>query len=409
MFPRRKSTLMTFWKHCLAVGALFSAVLAPGATLRPPEAPREASVHLASRSIRFGQGTSQSDLSVVFSTAGAGPRFLGNGELRPSVTRPGFYEAGYAIMDSSSGTPRRVEAGTMFVAMPENDHDDDTVPDTADLSAMVDLFLMAEAVPNAASLATRLSRTNFFIHLRREGNSGLGEFAADLLPDDELTGDYEVLHAEGSVVYRRTDAGGLLDFFLSNAITNAPATARLTNAETIRTSAFRLRVSPSRRVGVAPATLTRVENLHAKRLRSVSVYRGEVTLSDGREETAVPDFRSWVMQIDDPNDQNENGVADFSDTLRPYLAVQPHRVITALGETVSFSVVVLGTGPFSFAWQQSGHDLSNPTADTTGRVLTLPSIVDGDLGSYRVYVSNAAGTVVSDSASLSLRQDVIFK
>ena len=407
MFSPEKIPLMIFWKNCLTFGVLISAVLAPAATVRPPEAPQEAGVNLACRSIRLGHGTSKSDLSLVFSTAGTGRRHLGNGELRPSLARPGFYEASYAVMDSSSGSPRRVEAGTIFAAIPEADHDGDTVPDPADLSAPVDMFLNAEAVPNAASLATRLSQTNFSIHLWREGNSELGEFATDLLPDEELYGDYEVLHAAGSVIYRRTDAGSLLDFYLSNAITNAPASARVTDVDTVYTAAFRLRVSPARRVQVASSVLARVENLHTKGRRLGGLYRGEVTLSDGRAETAAPDFRSWVMQVDDPNDRNENDVPDFSDTLRPYIAVQPRRVITALGDTVSFSVEVIGTGPFSFAWQQSGHDLSNSTADTMGSVLTLPNITGDDLGSYRVYVSNAAGTVVSDSASLSVRHEVL--
>ncbi len=395
---------MKNWMICLTLSAVATVATA---AVRPPEAPQEANVNLASRSLRLGSGTSKSDLSVVFSTAGAGRRHFGNGELRPSAARPGFYEAGYAVLDAGSGTPRRVESGTVFVAIPESDHDGDTVPDTADLSAPVDLFLSAEAVPNTASLATRLSRTNFSIHLRREGNSELGEFATDLLLDEEMYGEYEVLHAAGSVIYRRTDAGSLLDFYLSNAITNAPAAARLADTDTVRTSAFRLLVSPARRVLVAPAVLTRVENSRAKGRRLASVYRGEVRLSDGRDETAAADFRSWIMQIEDQNDQNENGVADFSDILRPYIAGPPRRVITTLGETVSFSVVVAGTGPFTFAWQQSGHDLSNPAVDATGRVLTLPNITDDDLGSYRVYVSNAAGTVVSDSASLSVRREVL--
>lgn len=395
---------MKNWMICLTLGAVVTVATA---AVRPPEAPQEANVNLASRSLRLGGGTSKSDLSVVFSTAGTGRRHFGNGELRPSAARPGFYEAGYAVLDGSSGTPRRVEAGTIFVAIPESDHDGDTVPDTTDLSAPVDLLLSAEAVPNAAILATRLSRTNFSIHLRRAGNSELGEFATDLLLDEEMYGEYEVLHAAGSVIYRRTDAGSLLEFYLSNAITNAPAAARLADTDTVRTTAFRLRVSPTRRVLVAPAVLTRVDNRRAKGRRLAGIYRGEVTLSDGRAETAAADFRSWVMQVDDPNDRDENSVPDFSDTLRPYLAVQPRRVITALGETVTFSVEVIGTGPFSFAWQQSGHDLSNSTADTTGRVLNLPGITSDDLGSYRVYVSNAAGTVVSDSASLSVRHDVL--
>ncbi len=385
---------------CLTFGAVVAVATAAS---RPPEAPQAASVNLASRSIRLGTGTGVSSLSVVFSTAGAGGRFFGNGELRPSVSRPGFYEAGYAILDGSSSPARRIEAGTVFVAIPEADADGDTVPDTADLSASVNLFLNAEAVPNAASLANRVSQPNFSLHLLRDGNSEIGGFTTDLIDDEELNGDYEVLHAEGSVIYRRTETGALLDFSLSNSTTNAPATARVLDTDTVRTSAFSLRVNPARRVRVAPATLVRVGVPLAKAISLNNIYRGEATFSDGWDETSVSDFRSWVMQITDTNDRNENGVANFSDTLPPYIAVQPRRVIATSGNTVSLSVTVLGTGPFTFAWQQNGHDLSNPGAEASSRVLTLPNVTLDDAGSYRVYISNAAGTVVSESTSLSVR------
>lgn len=391
---------MKNWMTCLTFGAVVTVTTA---AVRPPEAPLEANVNLASRSIRLGSGAGSSGHSVVFTTAGAGGRFFGNGELRPSISRRGFYEAGYAVLDSSRGTPVRVEAGTVFVAIPEADADGDTVPDSADLSASVDLFLNAEAVPNAASLASRLSRSNFSIHLLRAGNSEAGGFTTDLIPEEELSGEYKVLHAEGSVIYRRTENGALLDFSLSNATTNANAIARVIDADAVRTSAFRLRVRPARSVRVGPATLVRVERGFEKGILPAHVYRGEVTFSDGWDETAVSDFRSWVMQISDANDSNRNGVPNFSDTLLPYIAVQPRRVITALGGTVSLSVVVLGTGPFTFEWQQNGHGLSNPGANVTNRVLTLPNVTADDAGSYRVYISNSAGTVVSESTSVSVR------
>lgn len=404
MFLRTKnSELMKNWMTCLTFGA---AVAVATAASRPPEAPQEAGVNLACRSIRLGQGTSKSDLSVVFSTAGAGARSFGNGELRPSVARPGFYEAGYVILDSGSGTPRRVETGTVFVAIPELDGDGDTVPDPADFSAPVEMALSAEAVPNAASLNTRVSQPNFTLRLLREGYSELGEFGTDLIADADLSGEYEVLHAEGPVIYRRTETGALLDFALSNATTNASTTARVLDVDTVRTAAFRLKVSPTRRVRVSPAVLSRVEDLRTlleKGRREASAYRGEVSFSDGWDETAVSDFRSWVMEISDPNDRNENGIANFSDTLLPYIAVQPRRVIATTGSTVSFSVTVLGAGPFTFNWQQNGHELFNSAVDAGSRVLTLPNVTPEDAGSYRVYISNAAGTVVSESTSLSVR------
>ena len=62
--------------------------------------------------------------------------------------------------------------------------------------------------------------------------------------------------------------------------------------------------------------------------------------------------------------------------------------------------MVVGTGPFTYEWQQNGHDLSSP-ADATQRVLVIPNAGLEDKGSYRVRISNAAGSVWSDSTSVS--------
>lgn len=381
---------MKLWKKCLMVGLLIAAVNIHG---RPPGPSQEAGIDLTSLSIRLGRAEGKSPLSVVFTTVGGGARLFGNGELRPSASRPGFYEAGYAIFDDNDGTPRRIEAGVIYVAIPAADSDSDTVPDTADLSAAVDVSLDGEAVPNAASADRRVTQPGFSLRLVRAADSETGYFDTDLIPTESLGGDYSVLHAEGTLAYRRTDAGALLDFDLSNAVTNATGVARVVDSNTVRVSSFRFRASPSRRVRVVPATL----------IRSGNVYRDEVTVSDGLTETAAADFRTWVLQVRDENDSDANGVPNLSDILPPFIAVQPRRAITDVGETVSFSVVVSGPGPFTFEWHQNGHALSNTGADATARVLVIPNVTLDDRGSYRVRVSNAAGSIFSDSTSLSFK------
>jgi hypothetical protein len=42
-------------------------------------------------------------------------------------------------------------------------------------------------------------------------------------------------------------------------------------------------------------------------------YAGYVYFADGEPSTAAPDYRLWVLSIDDPNDANANGIPDFSD------------------------------------------------------------------------------------------------
>lgn len=402
---------MKLLKKCLVVGGVFAVAFASSAA-RPPQAAQEASVSLACRSIRLSSATEgtvgllPSSRIVVFSTLGTGARFFGNGEFRPSTTRPGFYEAGYAIGDLIEGAFVRAESGSLFVPIPDGDANGDALPDTADSTAAVDMTLQGEVVP--IGNGPRVSKAIVTLHLMRAAGDDSGSFSVDLIGEETLTrglvqespfvGTYSVLHVEGGLAYQRTDAGALLNFDLSNTVSNSTAVSRLTDMDNVRISAFRMHVNgnrtatmvESRTVRVAPTVLTRSRN----------VYSGAASLSDGLTETTPPDFRNWFMQITDRNDTNLNEVPDFSDTLAPYMAVQPSRQIVAVGGTVTLSVVVIGTGPFTYEWQQNGHGLSSPV-DATQRVLVIPNADLDDKGSYRVRISNAAGSIWSDSTSVS--------
>ena len=394
---------MKLLKKCLVVGGVFAVAFAASAA-RPPQAAQEASVSLACRSIRLSSATEgtvgllPSSRIVVFSTPGPGARFFGNGEFRPSTTRPGYYEAGYAIGDLVEGSMVHAESGSLFVPIPDGDANGDTLPDTADWTAAVDMTLQGEVIPSGSG--PRVSKAIVTLHLMRAAGDDSGTFSVDLIDKETLTrgliqespfvGTYSVLHVEGGLTYQRSDTGALLNFDLSNTISNATAVSRITDLNNVRISAFRMRVSDNRTVRVASTVLS----------RSGNVYRGAASLSDGLTETTPPDFRNWFMQITDQNDTNLNEVPDFSDTLAPYVAVQPSRQIVAFGGTVTLSVVVVGTGPFTYEWQQNGHGLSSP-ADATQRVLVIPNADLADKGSYRVRISNAAGSVWSDSTSVS--------
>lgn len=394
---------MKLLKKCLVVGGVFAVAFAASAA-RPPQAAQEASVSLACRSIRLSSATEgtvgllPSSRIVVFSTPGPGARFFGNGEFRPSTTRPGYYEAGYAIGDLVEGSLVHAESGSLFVPIPDGDANGDTLPDTADWTAAVDMTLQGEVIPSGSG--PRVSKAIVTLHLMRAAGDDSGTFSVDLIDKETLTrgliqespfvGTYSVLHVEGGLTYQRSDTGALLNFDLSNTISNATAVSRITDLNNVRISAFRMRVSDNRTVRVASTVLS----------RSGNVYRGAASLSDGLTETTPPDFRNWFMQITDQNDTNLNEVPDFSDTLAPYVAVQPSRQIVAFGGTVTLSVVVVGTGPFTYEWQQNGHGLSSP-ADATQRVLVIPNADLADKGSYRVRISNAAGSVWSDSTSVS--------
>jgi Immunoglobulin I-set domain len=88
----------------------------------------------------------------------------------------------------------------------------------------------------------------------------------------------------------------------------------------------------------------------------------------------------------------------------PSIVSQPVGTAVAVGATASFRVVADGTGPLGYQWQRDGADISGATAAS----YALASLAESDSGaSFRVVVSNRAGSVTSASASLTVTTDPI--
>ena len=68
------------------------------------------------------------------------------------------------------------------------------------------------------------------------------------------------------------------------------------------------------------------------------------------------------------------------------------------GKTATFSVAADGTPPLQYQWKKDGVDIPGATAAT----LVLTNVKASDAGVYTVYVSNAAGGVLSDGATLTV-------
>lgn len=83
----------------------------------------------------------------------------------------------------------------------------------------------------------------------------------------------------------------------------------------------------------------------------------------------------------------------------PVITRQPAAVSVAAGAAASFAVEASGSAPLRYQWQREGADIAGATAAT----YTLPAAAAGDSGArFRVRVANAAGSVLSDSATLTL-------
>ena len=86
-------------------------------------------------------------------------------------------------------------------------------------------------------------------------------------------------------------------------------------------------------------------------------------------------------------------------TVAPTITTQPASQTVAAGQTATFSVVATGTAPLSYQWKKNGTAISG----ATGASYTTPATTTSDSGSsFTVVVSNSAGSVTSNAATLTV-------
>ena len=80
----------------------------------------------------------------------------------------------------------------------------------------------------------------------------------------------------------------------------------------------------------------------------------------------------------------------------PSITDQPESQLVLPGSLVTFTVAASGTGPLSYQWQKDGGDISGEIESS----FMIGSTVESDAGGYLCVVSNAFGSVTSDTATL---------
>ena len=110
-----------------------------------------------------------------------------------------------------------------------------------------------------------------------------------------------------------------------------------------------------------------------------------VTVSDGNA-TATESFVITVTSTD----------------VAPTISTQPVATSVVAGGTASFSVVASGVPAPTYQWRRDG----TPIAGATGATYSISNVAASHAGTYSVVVSNAAGSVTSAGAGLSVTEAV---
>jgi len=89
----------------------------------------------------------------------------------------------------------------------------------------------------------------------------------------------------------------------------------------------------------------------------------------------------------------------FTGNTAPTISSHPASLTVAAGQSATFSVTASGTAPLQYQWQRNGANIANATSPT----YTLNMATPADNGAmFRAMVSNSAGTVLSNSATLTV-------
>jgi hypothetical protein len=88
-----------------------------------------------------------------------------------------------------------------------------------------------------------------------------------------------------------------------------------------------------------------------------------------------------------------------SGTVPPQISAQPQNATVASGATATFTVTATGSTPMTYQWMKNSANLSGATSAS----YTTPATSSSDNGaSFTVSISNAAGNITSDSATLTV-------
>lgn len=226
-------------------------------------------------------------------------------ELRARAGHPGVYEADYvAYYEGVSAY------GYFSITLPTTDSDGNGLPDvtqkdkasTADFSGSGTMHYSRVGSPGSFQIING--------HLTRAANSVSGTFSFRSIEPSgtiDYSGGFSLNTASGTALYTRGPVNQLtFDLMLADGSTTAAAKG---------STAFNI-VNPNQ-ITIPQFTLTSAgQSLQVQSLtlnRTGRRYIGDMVLADGYPESSWSDYTAWVIEIEDVNDADSDGIPDLSD------------------------------------------------------------------------------------------------
>src|SRR5262249_11127995 len=121
----------------------------------------------------------------------------------------------------------------------------------------------------------------------------------------------------------------------------------------------------------------------------------------------TPGTYTFLVTIKDPLGLSTTSSVTLNTTVTaPSITQQPTSQTVTTGQSATFSVTASGTGPLSYQWQKLVNGTWTNISGATSPAFTISSAQASNAGQYEVVVSNSAGSVTSNSVSLTVNAAV---
>lgn len=153
-----------------------------------------------------------------------------------------------------------------------------------------------------------------------------------------------------------------------------------------------------------PAPLSYRWQRHGVPLNNGGGYSGVTTDTLTIDPASVSHAGEFRCVVTNSCGSAASGTASLTVLVPPAITTQPVSRSVCEGESVQFSVAATGTAPLSYQWRRNGQNLSlaSHISGVTTSTLTINPSKQGDTGTYTVVVSNSAGSLESQQATLTV-------